>query len=193
MSSTLLTSRSCFVFTLVLPLPWFSATTTGDVTVPFVLSLGVGFSSAAGASDGFGILMCVCAKVTVRATRAGTYIRTTRVDHDCVLSTTCSTSHFYDNPLSQLSFPLSQFLFNPLSAHPFHSQERVRPPNHHRTNCGRGQETELLLRSRPPPPPPRGKRCRQLLRQRLGRMLHRLQQRVCHCGDSSGVRRHPQW
>lgn len=30
--------------------------TTGPVTVPFVLSLGIGFSKAVGASEGFGIL-----------------------------------------------------------------------------------------------------------------------------------------
>ena len=30
--------------------------TTGPVTVPFVLSLGIGFSKAVGATEGFGIL-----------------------------------------------------------------------------------------------------------------------------------------
>lgn len=36
---------------------WDSAgVTTGPVTVPFVLSLGIGFSKATGAAEGFGIL-----------------------------------------------------------------------------------------------------------------------------------------
>jgi len=33
------------------------AVTTGDVTVPFVLSIGIGFSRAVGTQEGFGILM----------------------------------------------------------------------------------------------------------------------------------------
>ena len=38
---------------------WDSAgVTTGPVTVPFVLSLGIGFSKAVSAQEGFGILTC---------------------------------------------------------------------------------------------------------------------------------------
>eukprot|EP00900_Chrysochromulina_parva_P017617 jgi/Chrpa1/25857/Chrysochromulina_OHIO_Genome00026096-RA len=38
---------------------WDSAgVTTGPVTVPFVLSTGIGFSKAVGAEEGFGILTC---------------------------------------------------------------------------------------------------------------------------------------
>jgi hypothetical protein len=38
---------------------WDSAgVTTGPVTVPFVLSTGIGFSTAVGAEEGFGMLAC---------------------------------------------------------------------------------------------------------------------------------------
>ena len=37
--------------------PPLLGTTTGDVTTPFALSLGVGLSAAVGASEGFGLLM----------------------------------------------------------------------------------------------------------------------------------------
>jgi hypothetical protein len=40
----------------LLPAACFTGVTTGPVTVPFVLSIGIGFAKAVGAAEGFGML-----------------------------------------------------------------------------------------------------------------------------------------
>lgn len=81
-AAVLLTAVSDESFTCI---AWDSAgVTTGPVTVPFVLSLGVGFSKASSAQEGFGILTCasVAPILTVLAVNALRGLRQWAVDRE---------------------------------------------------------------------------------------------------------------